>query len=169
MGTSPLCPRLQDDCEEDHRLPSQDDVFQLFRIVLNPVLGGRESHIVQLAVIYEEMLIAVGMSSEMLCSDFVRVVRLLRGRNERDVLHSLKEVLVHQRIPMLVRSVGLQVLLVARLADDLQNAVFLGNFCGGAVPVVPGQVIIHDVANFVKRRRFKQDLRAASPENPQSH
>ena len=52
---------------------------------------------------------------------------------------------------MLVRGVGLQILLVARLADDLQNAVFFGNFCGGAVPVVSGQVIIHDMANFVKR------------------
>ena len=52
---------------------------------------------------------------------------------------------------MLVRGICLQVLFVARLPDDLKNAMFFGSFYVCAVPVVSGQIIVHDMANFMKR------------------
>ena len=60
---------------------------------------------------------------------------------------------------MLVRGVRLQIFFVARLPGDLKNAVFLGSFDVCAVPVVPGQIVVHDMANFVQRRCLKENLR----------
>jgi hypothetical protein len=53
---------------------------------------------------------------------------------------------------MLVRGVRLQIFSVAGLSGDLKNAVFLGRFDVCAVPVVPGQIVVHDMANFMQRR-----------------
>ena len=41
------------------------------------------------------------------------------------------------------------ILFVARLSGDLKDTVFLGRFDVCAVPVVPGQIVVHHVANFV--------------------
>jgi len=59
---------------------------------------------------------------------------------------------------MLVRGVGSQILFVACLSDGLARARFLRNLCVRAVSIITGQVVIHDVANFVERRCLEDNL-----------
>src|SRR5579862_5780144 len=104
--------------EKDHRLPGLDDGLQPFPVVPDFVLCGIEGHIGQLSVVNEKMFLAVGMGSEILRSHLVRLVCFARRWNERDILHSLEELLIRWGVPMLVPGVRLQILFVARLASD---------------------------------------------------
>ena len=56
--------------KKDHRLPRFDDGLQFLRIVPNAVPGGIESRIVQLTVINQEILLPVGVVSEVIPQRF---------------------------------------------------------------------------------------------------
>jgi hypothetical protein len=47
--------------------------------------------------------------------------------------------------------IRLQILFVAWLPNDLKNAMFLGSIYVYAVAVVSRQIVVRDMANFVKR------------------
>ena len=44
------------------------------------------------------------------------------------------------------------------MSDSLKNARFFGDFDVGTVPMIAGQVVVHDMANLVERGCLEQDF-----------
>src|SRR5262245_56845903 len=97
------------------------------------------------------MLLSVSMPSEVVSREIVCLVCFSWSRNECDGLHPLEHTLVGHGVPMVIRRIRLQILLVARLSDGSKHAPFFGGFYVVAVAVVSRQIVVHDMADFVER------------------
>jgi hypothetical protein len=104
------------------------------------------------------MFQAIGVSAEVIRRALIGIIRFAGSRDKRNVLHHVKKLIVHRRIPMLVRGIGAQILFIPGISDGLKNARFLGYLYIGAIPVIAGQIVVHDVANFMERGGLKQDF-----------
>src|SRR5689334_24045394 len=105
------------------------------------------------------MLLSVDVPSEVVGRELVRVIGLARSWNERDGLHPLEHALVGRGVPMVIRRIRLQKLLVARFSDRSKDTPFFGGFYVGAVAVVSRQIIVDHMAHLVERRCLEQNIR----------
>src|SRR5690242_21582231 len=97
------------------------------------------------------MFSSVSMSFEVFSRDSVRIIDLTWRGKKRCALHLLEESDVHQAVPVLLFGIRLQILRVTRLAHRLKNAILFGNLGVVEVPVISRQIVVHDMADFMKR------------------